>query len=372
MVRIAVVGILAFMLLFTIDRWSLLTRQASIMGASIHGLNDLWRFIQLLGTRLLFEPISISLLAMIGVAATWRTQLRWWILAVAAGIAVPATFAAINGSAGYTRNFGYLVGPVAILCGVGADVVWRYSSDRYRQVPVMITGLAIFLGVAGWACLGAAGRANAILLPDWGEVVMELDREPTTVGPRWFCRDLANHWQIGWYEARRNHQAFLQVPPGDTIEVVMGAQYDERGRATIFRHNATANTLPQVPLPAYLATTPPARIQDGVELRRWIARKWQDRPTHLRPEAPVFVLFREEMPITKETLRKFLIDVNAQDGGLVTFKPVRGRNGLIHSMIAPFTLISDLESSMGDMLHVERDEVHWFELQRWSYHTAEG
>lgn len=361
------VGLIAFMTIFTIDRWTHLAKQSTITGASIDGLASAWRFIRSCGVHLFFEPISVVMLAAIGTVVVWRTKLRWWVLAIAAGVVTPAIFSVANGSAGFLRTFGYLIGPTAILFGVGADRLWRTLMHRFAPRTVTVAALALLLGVSGWAYAGAETRARTILLPDWGKVAMWLDREPETVGPKWFCHDLANHWQIEWYRPRMDYDAFMDVEPGDTIEVLMGAQYDERGRATVFRHDPVKVAIPQDPLPAFLAAVGPDRVQSGIELRRWVGRRWgRGHTAYLGPDAPMFLLFHDNQSIPNDALHKFLIETQARRRGLVSFKVVRGRDGLIRSLIAPFEMVSDINTAMHDILGVGPADMRWFELQPWS------
>ena len=361
------VGLIAFMTLFTIDRWSHLTQQASIMGTSVHGLGGAWRFIVSCGVHLFFEPISVVVFAAIGAAVVWRTKLRWWVLAIAAGVVIPTIFAMANGSAGFARTFGYLIGPTAILFGVAFDSLWRELAYRFSSRAVAVAMLSLLLGASGWAYAGAENGARGILLPDWGKVATWIDREPETVGPQWLCHDLANHWQIEWYRTRKDYGVFMDVETGGTIEVLMGAQYDEQGRATVFRHDPVKLTMPQDPLPAFLTAVEPERVQSGIELRRWIGRRWGGGDTlYLEPVAPMFLLFRDHQAISTDALGKFLIETQARLRGLVSFKVVRGRKGLIRSLIAPFEMVSDINTAMRDVLGIDPADMRWFELQPWT------
>ena len=86
----------------------------------------------------------------------------------------------------------------------------------------------------------------------------------------------------------------------------------------------------------------------------------------MEPGAPMFLLFRDHQPISTDALGKFLIETQARLRGLVSFKVVRGRKGLIRSLIAPFEMVSDINTAMRDVLGIDPADMRWFELQPWT------
>ncbi|RME38569.1 MAG: hypothetical protein D6788_07160, partial [Planctomycetota bacterium] len=265
---------------------------------------------------------------------------------ISAGVVIPVILAVLNGSAGYPRNFGFLVGPGAVLAGAGLTWTGRMLAQRTSMRAAGILPVLVLVPLLPLGSVRAVERAERILLPDWGGMVRALEREPQRFGPRWICPDLANHWQIGWYRGPLDGDAFLDVPVGGTIEVVLGAQYDHHRRPTIFRHDPDTRTIPQDPLPAYLSNIPPADVRFGIEVRRWIGtRVTFAQAAMMRADAPVLMIFRERRSISNEALSRFLSTVRARERGLIDFKAVRGRDGLIWSMMIPAGSVREVEAA---------------------------
>ena len=333
------VGACLFMGIYTIDRWTQLTFTAANMGISVASWREVWSFGAAGMEHHLPAPLWLSGAIVIGAAALRRSNARWWLAVMALGCMVPVLFGVLNGSAGYPRNLGYLVVPLAALGAVGADVVLRSATKRLPQVTGSIVAAAVVLGGSARTYAEGSTRARAIILPDWGAAVLAVDEQPETVGPRWFCRCLANHWQINWYRANEDLDRFLTRAPGASFEVVLGTQRDERGREIVFRADSAAAAVVPATLPEYLATTPIAQTVSGVNLRRWRAAGIGLSTIPASPaDRPVFVWLVSPTGVNGFDPIRDLLAAD-QERQVVTFKPVDHGGRVIHSLILPAKLL---------------------------------
>jgi len=357
------VGLGCFMTVYTVDRWTQLTFTASVGGDSIDQPGQLWGFLNRLMTELFPSPVWLLLLALLGVWVVWRSPMRWWLWMIAAGVVVPILFALSHGSPGYVRTFGYMLVPVAILFGAGADLALRVAARRFRPATVGLLAALAMTCASVWAYGGLEQRARAVILPDWGEVVLSLDEEPETAGPRWICQCLANHWQINWYREPMDYDAFLQIPLGESIEVVMGAQLDHDGKAKVFRRARGGSGIVEEQIPEYLATVTPQDLRCGVELRRWRGtRQSAEAFASVPPDAPVFVLADLTDRPSDDQWKRFLDDIDAGKRGVVTFKPAGRSDRPVDSMIVPADLVDGVSAGMQRHLHAEPTKIHFFAL----------
>ncbi len=422
-------GLCAAMTVYTIDRWDKLTFVASYVasfpGSGVDLFTRLSDFVGTLAERLLVAPGWIVLVALVGIPVLWRSRVRWWLLLMAAGIAVPGLFALANGSPGYTRNFGYLIAPVAILCGIGGDALIRAMQTRVRIRHVPTVAAMVVLAASAWAYPRVDRRARALLLPDWGALVSAVNQEPELNGPRWFCSCRANYWQINWYQKPINYAVFLDAEAGAQIELVMGAQLDEAGIPTVYRLSSSDGTIRAAALPDYLRRVSPVETRSGIEVRRWVGTKCEgpvrepradqsyaarraagfslrdmfrnegvanverrtsktDRrrsrvssPTSgpalqtfdLRPStfdlqdsSAVFVLIAKAEPFTIRQWKRFLEETNGTEQGIVTFKTSVRRSGIVESMIAPASLLPAIRATLIDALDVDPVDINAFSL----------
>ena len=270
----------------------------------------------------------------------------------------------LNGSPRYLQNPIRRIGTAAWLARIGLDAMTRLAmTGPSRGRPRAAVAMLAFAGFASWSYASLEGRARAIVLPDWGDVVQSLNGEKITVGPRWFCLCLANHWQIHWNQAGCNHEAFLEVPDGGTIEVVLGAQLSEDHQPTVFGQDPVQDRIRETPLPAYLASVQATDVRSGVVLRRWMGtRVSRERAAGQTASAPVLLLPLVRQTISAAGWRQFLTVGETAGCGVVTFKEVPVPEGMIHAMIAPSGGLATIVVSMERDLGISTDDIHFFTL----------
>ncbi len=262
-------SVFSFMALYTIDRLGPLSFTASRKGIALDSPHRAWAFLVSTMSHLTVAPVVVLLLGTAGVLVLWRSTVRWWLFVLGAGVAAPLLFAAINRSAGYPRNFGYLVVPIAILAGAGADLWVVKAMERYRAGVVAAGAAVALIGSAAWAQSGTTSHARKMIEPDWGGAVMAIDREPETIGPRWVCHSLANHWQINWYRDTQHLVRSLAAPVGGEVEIILGTQHDELGREVVYQVDPLLDAIVAKPLPDWLVATSIDKTRSGVAIRRW-------------------------------------------------------------------------------------------------------
>ncbi len=265
-------GLVSAMTLFTLDRLKQLMAVVAIAsdtgpswgGANLARWDELVLYTRRLCDQLFVWPVAIPVLALIGLVVLRRSSARWWTSLLIAGAVAPIALALLNGSPGYVRNLAYLLGPAAILAGLAVDRGAALITRRIRPVVVYSTGALLLAAATVGASTGVERRADAMLLPDWGGAALAMNAEPRSVGPRWFCLCLANHWQINWYRDRDDDEALLSVPLGGRIEVVMGARHETDDLALVYRPDPDHGGLRENPLPAFLSSIRPHDIRGGV------------------------------------------------------------------------------------------------------------
>ncbi len=379
-VALIAAAVFLFMGVFTAERWKTLTFAAQ-NGERYVGLPAWIEFLSRFGRQLLSGAGGIAALALIGVIALFRSPTRWWSWAIAAGIVMPAFFGWLNGSPGYARNLTYLLVPVAILAGLGAESAARLLSRIVPRRALVMTITLILAGGATWAYADLERRARSILLPDWGEVVQRLDREPATVGPRWLCPCLANHWQIEWYEDAAPVETFWNVPVGGKIEVAMGAALGEDLQPRVYGYDPALKFIAEQPLPRFLASIPPDEVRSGIQLRLWSASRIDTPMAWTEPNAPgawnvsegadqsdppangaSFLLVRYPSVPPTSAWDRFLSERVVQAHGLVAFKerPLAGE--VVQSYVVASEALSDILQAMRTHFDIEPDAIHVFRL----------
>ncbi len=362
-VLVLALGLGSFMVIYTADRWRQLSYAASNFGISCNGLGQMAWFLGRLSRQLLPAPAGLALFALLGIVVLWRSSLRWWAWAAAVGAAAPLIFAFVNGSPGYVRNLIYLLAPTAILFGLGVDAALRMAARRLRSLVVTGVAAAAAVGASTWAYAGLEYRTRNILLPDWGAVTMALDREPRPVGPRWLCGCLANHWTINWYGKPREVEAFFRMPAGGSLEVVMGAQFNEHGAPSVYRVDPIRGGIRAEPLPPYLAAVAPYEVRGGVELRRWQGTKRKAEPfASWAPTAPVFIIVRLDRGLSSGHWDRFVKDEAVHASGVVTFKALFVRGGALQSMIAPAEALESILESIQARFALKSTDLQLFAL----------
>ncbi len=329
---LVLVAMLCFMSVYTAVRYYALF-SAATFGERFHTFSDaadwmigvLQAFFTLPGVCVVF--------AIVGGRVLWKSDQHWWCWAIAAGCGAPLALAIANGSPGYMRNLSFLIPLAAILVGLGADVVLQ--AMRHRASDAVLGGVTavVLLFVATTTHGSVTASATRILYPDWGGIVLRLDRLPETEGRRWLCPCLANHWQIDWYRKPNRDADLLDVAVGRTIEVVMGAQH-ENGKPVIYRSDPFRGGIRPGPLPDYLGRVRMAAFTRGVELRRWkatrvplLGRREDD------PDAPVFMAVYLSKKSTQEEWNSFLIEGGAYANGVVPFNLVPIPDGFLLTLI---------------------------------------
>ncbi|MCH7872738.1 MAG: hypothetical protein IID33_13660, partial [Planctomycetes bacterium] len=268
-----------------------------------------------------------------------------------------------NGSPGYVRNLAYLLGPAAILSGLAVDRGLSLIMRRFRPIVVYGTGAVLLAAATVGASTGVERRADAMLLPDWGGAVLAMNAEPKSVGPRWFCLCLANHWQINWYRDRGDDEALLSVPVGGRIEVVMGARHETDDLAIVYRSDPNRNRVRERPLPVFLSAVRPHEIRGGVELRRWVGtRRAMDFLESVADDEPVFIAARAPASPSHAQWMRFLKEGGADERGVVTFKPAIISGVPIRTMIMPAGAAETIVQALQDHLLIDAAGIRLFTL----------
>ncbi|MFQ5414006.1 MAG: hypothetical protein ACE5E6_06060, partial [Phycisphaerae bacterium] len=359
---VTAVSVCVLMTFYTIDRWRQLTFTASHMGLRLTSWHDAWLFVRDTAAHVMAVPTATAVLAAVGLLAMWRSDVRWWLALIGAGVLVPAGLAAVNGSAGYPRNFGYVVVPIAVLGGAGADAVITRMMRRARVVAVSGVAAAAVLAGSAWVSTDVASRVRGIMLPDWGGAVMTLDRRAETVGPRWFCPCVVNHWQLGWYGDRGAMERCVAVAPGGDIEVVMGTQSDASGRETVFQGDPAAGAIVGGPVPAWLDAVEVDETICGVALRRWRGTRVDvDDAIGAQGTEPLLLL----VPLSNRT-HTGDIDADFKRTAIgaesITFKPVRVGDDVVWSVLVPGRLGSSILAPLLAATGARATDIHWFVL----------
>jgi hypothetical protein len=241
---------------------------------------------------------------------------------------------------------------------------------RRLHIPLVRDSNLAPAAVAAAALIGGSvsvyadleSRVRGILLPDWGDAVMTVDGEPETVGPRWFCHSMANHWQINWYREPAYLARCSAVPPGGNIEVVMGTQRDESGREVVFQFDPAARAILQGPVPRYIEGVPIAETISGVALRRWRGTRIEaDEETLIPSDEPIFALVLvSDAAVANEA--DYYVKSRAVGKEIVTFKPLGAKNGAVWSLIAPARLRPFVVTSLVTGAAVDSSDIHWFRM----------
>ncbi len=364
-------GLVSAMTFFTLDRLKQLLTVAAIAtdtGPSWGGVNlarwdELVLFARRMSDQLFVWPVAVPILALIGLAVLRRSPTRWWSWLLVAGVAAPIAFGLLSGSPGYVRNLAYLLGPTAILAGLAVDRGLSLMTRRVRPIVVYGAGAVLLAAATAGASTGVERRADAMLLPDWGGAVLAMNAEPRSVGPRWICPCLANHWQINWYRDRDDDEALLSVPLGGRIEVVMGARHETDDLAIVYRPDPDHGGLREQPLPAFLSAIPPHEIRGGVELRRWVGtRRAMGFLESVADEEPVFIAARAPASPSQAQWMRFLKEGGADERGVVTFKPAIISGVPVRTMIMPAGAVVTIVRALQDHLSIDAADIRLFTL----------
>ncbi|MGI0149277.1 MAG: hypothetical protein ACREDF_07075, partial [Thermoplasmata archaeon] len=194
-------------------------------------------------------------------------------------------------------------------------------------------------------------------------VVERFNREPLTVGPRWFCPCLANHWQIEWYEHAVPTADFWGVPIGGRIEVVMGAQLGEDDLPRIYGYDPALGFIAEKALPAFLSALPPSEVRSGVEVRRWVGvRILESMGSDPKLSGPAFLLVRHSRVPPRPAWDRFLASDAVREQGVVAFKEKPHRDGVVQAFLVPTGRLSGILNSMRTCFGIESADVRVFRL----------
>lgn len=366
----ALTALCLMMALYTAERFRQL-QVSSTFGDRVGNLPEALAYIAGFMGELLPAPAWVGLIGCLGISPLLKGPARWWAWVFAVGMVLPVGFASLTGSAGYKRNFIYLLAPIAILFGLGCERLFTWACTRWRREWVLA---ASFLGVGSFAVSSSAALPDTceqLLRPDWGAVTMDSIATPPRFGPRWFCPCLANHWQINWYQPRVDAAVFMNTPIGGTIDVVMGAQIGDDGRPKVYRHDPVRGAIRESALPEYLAGLAPAGLRHGVERREWIGVRtayFQDADSADTAVArddsvqPVLIFAIQRQPITAEAWNRFLTEGGAHDAGLIAFKETTSSVGVLQSYMAPANRLPDLTRAMTFYLGLQEADMAFYRL----------
>lgn len=366
----ALTALSLMMALYTAERFKQL-QVSSTFGDRVGNFPEALTYISGFMGELLPAPAWIGLIGCLGMLSLLKGPARWWAWVFAVGIALPLIFASLTGSAGFKRNFIYILTPIAILFGLGCERLFAWACTRWRREWVLAATLA---GVGSFALSASAAlpaMCERLLRPDWGAVTMEYAGTPPRFGPRWFCPCLANHWQINWYQPKVDPAVFMNTPIGGTIDVVMGAQIGDDGRPKVYRHDPVRGAIRESALPKFLARIAPPGVRHGVESREWtgvrIAADFQDRASADAgaahdPDRPVLIFAIQRKPITAEAWNRFLTEGGAHDAGLIAFKETTSSAGVLQSYVAPANRLLDLTRAMTVYLDLQEADMAFYRL----------
>ncbi len=355
------VPMLCFMSVYTAVRYTALF-SAATFGERFQTFSEAAVWLGAASQAFFTWPGVCAVFAIVGAVALWRSDQRWWCWIMIAGVAAPLALTLLNGSPGYLRNLGFLIPVTALLVGLGADALWHRVRRHASSAILANVTAVILLLVASTAHASVKTRAAGLLYPDWGAIVLRLDRTSETVGPRWFCPCLANHWQIDWYRKPNRDADMLDVPLGGTMEVVMGAQH-ERGKPVIFRNDPYHKGIRPEPLPDYLRRVPMSELTYGVELRRWKAtRVLITSDAGLSPEVPVFMAVGLTTKPNNEDWNGFLIQGGAYENGVVPFNLVPIPDGFLLTLLLRNGDVSKTIEGLRHHAGVAADRVRLFRL----------
>ncbi|MEK6677418.1 MAG: hypothetical protein AABZ47_17415 [Planctomycetota bacterium] len=349
--------------IYTLDRFNDLVFSGTHMGVAVRDWESANSFVWKIAATFFVAPAVMLLPLFLGIVATWRSELRWWVGAAILSLLTIIGFTAINGSPGYDRNLGYLVPLGAILMGVGVCQLLRTLA---RGLGARLVG-ALSLGggslglVLGFPLLQV--KATAQMPPDWGGAVTEIQAQPLHHGPRWISPCLVNHWQVDWYQSESWVEELLRIPPGETIELVHVNPLNGDGRSAIFRIADTEDTFVEGELPSFLAQAPASIEFRGVEVRRWKGVRVSEIPSDRDHSGSLLLLLVQLDDRTKifDAKQRFEIQRRSQAHGAVSFHLTSVQNGDVWPLLFSVESQSNIQGLL-ESLEVNANALHWFSL----------
>ena len=360
---VVTLGMCAFMAMFIVDRWvyvSFFTDQAGVRLDSARGV---LRFLSQLGSVVYGPGVWLLPFAIWGGVLLWRSPVRWWLGPIAAGVMVPAAMFVIGGSGGYVRNFLYLLVPGAVLMALGADEVIRQMARAWRARLVLGAATVAGVGLLTWAVATHEQRVRGIIEPDWGQAILNLDRDPGSVGPRFICPCLADMHTINWYHPRQVQYETLSNSDYQQIEVVMGAQYLSKPYPVIFVSDAAGKTIIRIPVPEYIADSTDSERMSGVEIWRWRGmRRSLDQLAESREDTPVLVALELKTVANHlEMWVRLVSKVENLQNQVATYMPT-GCDRICWPIIVPSGKVARIVEVLCQYPGIAADQFHFFEL----------
>lgn len=316
---LSIVALVGIMGVYTLDRWSALTYTAGHMGDRLSGLAAALDFAGMVARGLTPLKELVAIPAFLGMVLLLRSHCRWWGLAIGFSLLVPLAFAFALGTAGYARNFAYLVCPVAMLAGLGIERFLIALLERRHRVLVHATAAVLLLAgmLAAWE--GTVHDVRSMILPNWGGVVQALSERPETVGPRWISACLTHHWPINWYQGTEAARKVALADEQQPIELVVGTTLDAHGVEIVYKEDVVQRAIVESPAPEFITSNNAVERMHGVNVRRWLA---QPVPSGSDlPEGDVVWIQWMEDGTAAERWGSFLSQWPA-DAPLLNFKPV--------------------------------------------------
>ncbi len=327
-----VIALTCIMAIYTLDRWSALTFTAEHMGERIFGIAATLDFAGAVARVLTPMEELVAVPAFLGLVILLRSECRWWGLAICCSALVPLAFNLTMGSAGYARNFAYLLGPLAMLAGLGIERFLIALLERRHRVLVHATTAVLVLAgmVAAWE--GTTRDARSLILPNWGGVVEAMSHRPLTAGPRWISPCLTHHWPINWYQGPDAARRVVAAPDNQPIELLIGTTCRSDGLEVIYREDARQQAIVEAPAPTFLTKNARSERMHGVNLRSWLAYPLiGEGPPEIPTGDPYWMHWLDDGADT--TAWDTFVEESAESYRFVAFKPSSLDGRLLRTMV---------------------------------------
>ncbi len=358
------VGLVAVMGIYTLDRWSNLSFQARTMGRSLSTLPEVIGLLRdFFASHIVGPTIPVLVIMGIGFVVAIRSKQPWWVYVASGSILLPIAFAVANGQIGYVRNFAYLQFPVLLFLTAGAEFVLRPLAAKLKPAFASTVVTLIFLAWVSTSYGESAGRARSMLMPDWGSAIKSIEKEPSTTMPRWYCPDLAYHWVMNWYRPKQDLRAYLDLPFGGHMEVILGVAVPYGESATVYHVNQDASAYVGDPPPDYLAKLAPERTVAGIRVHRWTGTRVQaDQLTGFDRDQPMLLLFAIASYADASYWRDHLGAGGFHEHGVITFKEQQQGSLRIESLVAPTERLRQMIGAAQSDGSKLSDKLHLFSL----------
>lgn len=327
-----VIALTSIMAIYTLDRWSTLAFTAEHMGEPIFGITATLDFAGSVAKVLTPMEELVAVPAFLGLVILLRSECRWWGMAICCSALVPIAFTLTMGSAGYARNFAYLLGPLAMLAGLGIERLLIALMERRHRVLVHATTAVLVLAgmVAGWE--GTTHDARSLVMPNWGGVVEAMSHRPLSAGPRWICPCLTHHWPINWYQGSDAARQVVAAPDNQPIELLIGTTYRADGSEVIYREDAKRRAIVESAAPTFITKNARSERMHGVNLRSWMAHPLiGEGPPEIPTGDPCWMHWFDDGPDTSAW--DTFVGTCAYSDHFVAFKPTSLDGRLLRTIV---------------------------------------